>query len=472
MASKKRSFMWDHFSENPKVPDSAVCNICKQKISIKGGATTNLKKHYQRKHPTINLTYPKNQASTPIATPATVEIPDSSTSNATSNTSQGTLQDFLLTKKIGAVKKRKIDSLILKMMYVDLQPFSIVEDKGFRELVHELNPAYQIPSRKIFSKTLLPAKFEELSTVIREELRSGLSFCATSDCWSSTTAKSFIAVTVHFLTEDFQQKSVLLSCREIKERHTAENLGQTIKEILEEWNVPIEKVNFFVTDNASNAENAIKKVLKLKHFGCFAHSLNLVMKEALESVQELLEKVRGIVRFFKKSNVGNYKLEEYFKARNEEPSKLIQDVPTRWNSSFYCLKRFGDMESALRSVMGTIDHDFPILSVSEWRSIKELAEVLEPFESATREVSQEKHLSGSLVLPLRKSLIGICQTILQDPIYAETTKRVIKTVQEQLNKRFSNYENSQTLGQATFLDPRFKNVCFMDSVAADNLKKK
>ena len=37
-------------------------------------------------------------------------------------------------------------------MIKDLQPFSIVEDDGFKELIFELEPRYKIPSRKYFTE--------------------------------------------------------------------------------------------------------------------------------------------------------------------------------------------------------------------------------------------------------------------------------------------------------------------------------
>ena len=36
--------------------------------------------------------------------------------------------------------KRELDELLVKMIVEDLQPISVVEDKGFRRLVHGLNP--------------------------------------------------------------------------------------------------------------------------------------------------------------------------------------------------------------------------------------------------------------------------------------------------------------------------------------------
>ena len=61
-------------------------------------------------------------------------------------------------------KKKELDNLLLKLFYKDFQPFSIVEDEGFKKFVHELNPSYQLPNRKNISQSLIPAEFDKTLT--------------------------------------------------------------------------------------------------------------------------------------------------------------------------------------------------------------------------------------------------------------------------------------------------------------------
>ena len=63
---------------------------------------------------------------------------------------------------------RKITCLIGEMIAVDCQPFSIVEDDGFVNLVNKLQPCYQMPSRcsrKYFSTTLILHLFEKCKEI-------------------------------------------------------------------------------------------------------------------------------------------------------------------------------------------------------------------------------------------------------------------------------------------------------------------
>ena len=63
-------------------------------------------------------------------------------------------------KKMSVDTQKKLDHSFLKLFTKDLQPFSVVDDPGFKEFVHLLNPNYKIPNRHSISKVLIPAEYE------------------------------------------------------------------------------------------------------------------------------------------------------------------------------------------------------------------------------------------------------------------------------------------------------------------------
>ncbi|XP_076746565.1 uncharacterized protein LOC143421316 [Maylandia zebra] len=46
-------------------------------------------------------------------------------------------------------EQSQIDEDLVSMVIEDSQPFSIVEDKGFKRLVKSLNPSYVLPTKKV-----------------------------------------------------------------------------------------------------------------------------------------------------------------------------------------------------------------------------------------------------------------------------------------------------------------------------------
>jgi hypothetical protein len=85
---------------------------------------------------------------------------------------------------------------------------------------------------------------------------------------------------------------------------------------------------------------------KKRHLHCFAHQLNLVAERAIQSnveIQCLIKKVKNIVTWFKQSNNVSDQLR---KAQNKgDPKKLIQEVSTRWNSTYYMIQRLQSLEA-------------------------------------------------------------------------------------------------------------------------------
>ena len=97
--------------------------------------------------------------------------------------------------------------------------------------------------------------------------------------------KSYLGVTLHFPMEQ-ELNSVNIGVHELSESHTADYIGRTLVEVLNEFGVPNEKVVVFVTDNGANMVKAIVDTFgKNRHIPCFAHTLNLICENSLENAE-------------------------------------------------------------------------------------------------------------------------------------------------------------------------------------------
>lgn len=147
-------------------------------------------------------------------------------------------------------------------------------------------------------------------TNVQQRMTSVKSVCITTDCWSSSAQDSFIAVTAHFIDDDFKFEPVLLECCLMQGSHTSVALAEELRRITDKFAVT-DKVLIVVSDNAANIKGAVVNELKWKHFGCYAHTINLIVEDALEPVRPLLSKIKGIVSHFKRSNLDTQKLIKY-----------------------------------------------------------------------------------------------------------------------------------------------------------------
>lgn len=285
----------------------------------------------------------------------------------------------------------------------------MVDDVGFKEFVNLLNPGYKISNRHAISKTLIPAAYEKCFNEVKEIINNDLEMaCMTSDCWTSRNTESYIAITVQFLDSNFVLKSILLSCHFFNESHTSEQLSEQINTTLNTWGIR-NKISLAVSDNAYNVQNALS-ILQLKHFGCFAHILNLIVQSAISKESDIINKVKSICTDFHKSTTANRKFMTYQKNNGiKEPTKILQDVSTRWNSTFYMLERFVELETSIRGTLGLLDKVPNVLYLNEWTVIKEFCKVLQPFEEATRAVSGEQYITASMVIVIAQGLQDVCQ---------------------------------------------------------------
>lgn len=317
----KKSVAWDHFVD--KGDYIGECKMRKVKLSFKSGVS-NLTKHVQRKHLAVNLVAreaaePQQQQpaqnsvgqeviSSQAAPPTQPSILQIVPTRTTSRTNPS-LSAFL--RRDCSKIKKDIDDHIMNLFIWDMQPFTIIEDRGFRELVKFAFPNYVIPTRKYFANNLLPGQYEAVKISTKSTIdEDAKTICLTTDIWTSRNNDSYLAITGHYIDKNFVLQSVLLECKVLEKRHTAINLADELQNVVQDWNVA-DRILLIVSDSGANIKSAIT-MLQWKHFSCFAHTLNLAVQKVLgtPALVNLLNKVKAIVSYFERSNLAWNKLKK------------------------------------------------------------------------------------------------------------------------------------------------------------------
>ena len=70
--------------------------------------------------------------------------------------------------------------------------------------------------------------------------------------WSSIGMIPYMSFTVHFISEDWQLKSFVLSTSFIPKDHTADILSEPLEEIMREWNLTPDCLVGLTTDSGAN----------------------------------------------------------------------------------------------------------------------------------------------------------------------------------------------------------------------------
>ncbi|XP_053714153.1 zinc finger BED domain-containing protein 4-like [Synchiropus splendidus] len=258
-----------------------------------------------------------------------------------------------------------VDDALVDMVILDSQPFSFVEDKGFKKLVAALNPGYVLPTRQAL-KAMVEKRYEELKEKAKVLVSTASAVSLTSDMWTSINTNAYLAVTGHFIDTSTTLQTVVLGVVHFPQSHTAENLAQVKSRLMLEWGIT-DRVTCLVTDGAPNM-GACSRHLQLRHTNCVAHTLNLFIKKAIEQ-NPVLSKIhidaRRLVGYFKSSTTAKERLSQMQVHMGQTTLKLVQEVDTRWNSTFHMLQRLHDMKEPVAAALAGLRTEIAPLTMEQ-----------------------------------------------------------------------------------------------------------
>ena len=102
------------------------------------------------------------------------------------------------------------DALVYFLADCDL-PIALVEKKSFRDLLQLLNHNSNTFGRTCISAHLTKTFIRTSETIKMKYISTQKYLSFTEDAWTSPNVTAFMAITVHFINDDFEMKDLTLA---------------------------------------------------------------------------------------------------------------------------------------------------------------------------------------------------------------------------------------------------------------------
>ncbi len=476
------------------------CTSCRELVKTDTSSRSNLTRHFKRNHPgrakglekllDANKNYNQQRR------------------NALDDSTQPSVSQFL--KRGGQpriITQAVVDDKVLKFIINSSQPFTLVRNDSFQDLVRTLQPEKTVMTYRAL-KSKMKVKFAAMLSRVKSELEDANHVCVTADIWSDAR-RSFLGMTAHTLTAKdgcVERKSYALACKRIKGTHSYDVIAQALMDILESYNIQF-KVAGIITDNGSNFCKAFKvfsadqtltgevgsdsqdeeeeedeeiefielgsiledspadrPILLPPHYRCAAHTLSLVAtKDSEAALKPTTSEYTKIFRstFAKLQAVWNLynrspKFADSFKAKFETEQKgLLTPNATRWNSTFDAVKRFKEFLVQDQQAMEALLTEAKVkpLVQSEISFISEFLRVMGPVAEALDYLQGEKYMYLGYLVPTIKSLMRLLSERKEEVLVC---KPLATALLHGVKNRFSSQlEDRQMIVAAVYL-PVFK----------------
>lgn len=253
------------------------------------------------------------------------------------------------------------------------------------------------------------------------------------DCWTSPFGQAFMAITGYFIDIDWVYREVLLGFKPLHGAHTGVNMSSVLLETLIDHRIQ-DRIFGLTTDNASNnktlidsLQQALPSDVNIIRTPCLAHVIQPSLNQLLDRLKAIppndtaetkwtdcqsalakanaqsqdreiahtLNKVRYLAIYIRASP---QRREAFTSLQPQEQALMpLQDVRTRWNSTFLMLRRAKRLRDFFGPFCADYNCDEMALNNDEWRHIDYLLCITKPFFDYTLALSKTRDVTSHLV---------------------------------------------------------------------------
>jgi hypothetical protein len=234
----------------------------------------------------------------------------------------------------------------------------------------------------------------------------GKDFAFTTDGWTSLANVGYVTCTAHFIDKTTWKLHIMvLGLYEKDGTSKADDIVNYCESQLTFFDLSYPRAVAVATDTEATMISAGRLLVsrsleedgKMKWLGCIHHLLQLVFKKAYSDLPQsegTLRACRNLVNFFNSSPQATKKL--LSKQVEGRTVKLIQDVPTRWWSTYSMVDRL----LRLKLYLSLLENEGDLqcnLTDPQWLIVADLCALFKPFTITQKLQEGEAYVTISLV---------------------------------------------------------------------------
>jgi len=303
-------------------------------------------------------------------------------------------------------------------------------------------------------------------------------FAFTTDLWRSRSLDSYMALTCHYINEEFQLVKLVPFIQYFGEnRHTGKNLQLMMDQFMEVLGLNHDEfLKFVVCDNASNNVVMIRLTDGILEYYCAIHTMALCVKDIflLEiltiKVQTCMEKCKELAKFVRRSEHNRNDLRAACKKKEIGFILPKKPVETRWNSKEANVVSILKLMPALQHLAShddTLEWTERVPNAAEVKVLESLVEILTQIKITTKKWEGDKEPTLQAVVPELWNIKDVLETkINKKERYVSTFAKQLKAL---INRRFPKCGTENRLSSAAhYLDPEYQGLILKQFTGAFN----
>lgn len=448
---KKSSWVWNHFEIRAGKP---ICLECESSENGRSSnfadstSTSSLATHLKTKH---NIE--KDSGSTDVT-------------QTTFSRQAGLLRHDI----ISGEALSKCSTALVRLIVDAKLSFNLVENNAFQSYVRTLNKHVPTISRRTLVRAIVEEHGKRVPVIKKtlEDIDSNLAI--TCDGWSSKVYRGYFAVTAHWITKDFDLKSMVIDFVYFPPPHNQWTTRQVLSTILHDWGVE-RKVTAVTTDNGPEMPQAIealrnelnskydRQLPKYWHIRCACHVVHRGVKDALEPLHATLQKLRSLLNAIRLSTMNRSLFKE---AQEHLQLGIVKDAPAvdienRWSSTYLMIEKSYALKTVFESICNDERANDAIrgnnLTDAAWNELHEIASFLK----LPAEITEMTSSSSNSTISIQYRIYNMLQKHCTDFLAKASLPKVVRTAAALMKRKIAKYKPSLTsphVEVCAALDPR------------------